>query len=360
MANKMADNRGGKSKGRTTNRKPATRRSPHSASSPVVCHCKICEEVINEPKKAEGDDSVFCNGLCTGWIHRRCAGLSLSKFKAISETEDPFFCPSCCSAKNEEEITALKSTVQKLESNLLRLQTVVDNLAPKSIRTDNANQTESKSDVSTDPTAITVSDPSNDTRLQSQERKPNIVIYGIAESNKGTPMRTRVSNDFEAAINALQPLNPSVSEHSIRDCTRLGKYIPTNPKPRPLLVSLNNSYQVSKILANRSKLASTNLTIKPHMSKLERLIESMLLKERRRLINNKTPSKHIRIQRNKLLVSGQVHAQVSVINDKCQLDFVIHGEIVQTPPRANQPLPPDQSPLPSDQEVQLNPQVTSQ
>ena len=78
--------------------------------------------------------------------------------------------------------------------------------------------------MSTDPTAIAISDPSNDTR-QSQERKLNIVIYnyGIAESKKGTPMMTRVSNDFEAAINALQPLNPSVSEHSIRDCTRLVK-----------------------------------------------------------------------------------------------------------------------------------------
>ena len=125
----------------------------------------------------------------------------------------------------------------------------------------------------------------------------------------------------------------------------MGKYIPTNSKPRPLLVSFNNSYQVSTILANRSKLASTNLTIKPHMSKLERLIETMLLKERRRLINNKTPPKHIRILRNKLLVSGQVHAQVTVINDKCQLDFVIHGEIVQTPPCANQPLPPNHSNL---------------
>ena len=81
------------------------------------------------------------------------------------------------------------------------------------------------------------------------------------------------------------------------------------------------------------------------MSKLERLIETMLLKERRRLINNKTPPKHIRILRNKLLVSGQVHAQVTVINDKCQLDFVIHGEIVQTPPCANQPLPPNHSNL---------------
>ena len=123
----------------------------------------------------------------------------------------------------------MKSTVHKLESNLLCLQTVVDNFAPKSICTDNANQTESKSEVSTDPTAITISDPSNDT-CQSQERKLNIVIYGIIESKKRYTI-TQVSNDFEAAINALQPLNPFVLEHSIRDCTRLGKYIPTNPQP---------------------------------------------------------------------------------------------------------------------------------
>ena len=121
----MADERGGKSKGRTTNRKPATRRSPQSASSPMVCHCKICDEVIKEPNEPNGDNSVLCNGTCAGWIHRRCAGLSQVRFKEISKSNDPFYCPSCCATDNRREIESLKSIIKSLVSELDTLKTAL-------------------------------------------------------------------------------------------------------------------------------------------------------------------------------------------------------------------------------------------
>ena len=82
-------------------------------------------------------------------------------------------------------------------------------------------------------------------------------------------------------------------------------------------------------MANRSKLSTTELDIKPQMSRAEREIESLLLKERRKLINSNTPSQHIRICNNHLLIiSGQIHAQVSVVDNQCHLEYLVQGEVI--------------------------------
>ena len=107
----------------------------------------------------------------------------------------------------------------------------------------------------------------------------------------------------------------------------MGKYTTSSTEPRPLLVMFNNTHHVSTIMANRSKLSTTKLAIKLQMSRAEREIESLLLRERRKLINSNTPSQHIQ-NRNNHLVSGQLHAQVYVINNQCNLEYQVQGEII--------------------------------
>ena len=42
--------------------------------------CPICEEVIRDKSRIHaGEDAIFCEGSCRAWIHRKCAGLKLSK-----------------------------------------------------------------------------------------------------------------------------------------------------------------------------------------------------------------------------------------------------------------------------------------
>ncbi len=38
--------------------------------------CLVCEKVIKDKSaKSQGEDSIFCEGSCNGWIHRQCAGM---------------------------------------------------------------------------------------------------------------------------------------------------------------------------------------------------------------------------------------------------------------------------------------------
>ena len=74
-----------------------------------------------------------------------------------------------------------------------------------------------------------------------------------------------------------------VSQLSIRDNYRLGKYQPNHS--RSILVKMTRSSKVSSILYNRHKQTSQPVNfIKADLSPKERLFELLLLKERRSLI----------------------------------------------------------------------------
>jgi len=44
--------------------------------------CLICEEPILEPSEhCAGEEAVFCEGSCQGWIQRKCAGVTRPTFE---------------------------------------------------------------------------------------------------------------------------------------------------------------------------------------------------------------------------------------------------------------------------------------
>ena len=48
--------------------------------------CIVCDCSILEPSEStEGQDAVFCEGDCQGWVHRICAGLSHPAFDNLDE-----------------------------------------------------------------------------------------------------------------------------------------------------------------------------------------------------------------------------------------------------------------------------------
>jgi len=103
--------------------------------------------------------------------------------------------------------------------------------------------------------------------------------------------------------------NNDITEHSIRDCLRLGKFNSTRAKPRPLLVKLSRAFDVNTILYNRSKIPK-GIQVKPDMNKEEKLREQLVLKERWSLISSDTDKKHIRIRGTKLNVKNQIHGEI--------------------------------------------------
>ena len=120
---------------------------------------------------------------------------------------------------------------------------------------------------------------------------------------------TRTTKDLEAAKQVIQLLDPKISEQSIRDCTRLGKY--DKRQNRPLLIKLACAHESASILGNRHKLVNKpGISIKPDMSKEQRQTQSLLLKERRALIENRTNKALIRIRGNTLYINHSLHGTI--------------------------------------------------
>ena len=146
-------------------------------------------------------------------------------------------------------------------------------------------------------------------------KKFNLVLYGIKECPKGTPRHSRLVSDLKSVADILSSIDTQVSQLSIRDNYQLGKYQPN--RSGPILVKMTRSSEVSSILSNRHKLTSQpGIFIKADLSPKERLIESLLLKERRSLIELGVDRSGIKIRGNALYVKKQKHASVinSVLN----------------------------------------------
>lgn len=82
---------------------------------------------------------------------------------------------------------------------------------------------------------------------QVDDRRMNLVVFGLPESKKGTRRQLRIREDFEKAGGILSLINPAVSDRSIRDCRRLGKF--KDGTARPVLLQLHRSVDVSIILS---------------------------------------------------------------------------------------------------------------
>ena len=139
-----------------------------------------------------------------------------------------------------------------------------------------------------------------------ETRKFDVVIRGIKECPKGTHWRERATSDDKSAFNTLSKIVPSLSIISLRDSRRLGRYSGSNSFPRPLLVTLSRASEVVEILSRRNSLADEKIYIKPYLSLEEKHAESVLLKERRSLIDSGINRKLIRLRGSNLFI-GQRH-----------------------------------------------------
>jgi hypothetical protein len=94
-----------------------------------------------------------------------------------------------------------------------------------------------------------------------------------------------------------------MNDYAICDCSRIGKY--SEQRARPLSVKFARTCDVAAVLSNRQKISKDhpNVFIKPFMSIAERKIESILLKERRTLIDSGVERKLIKIRGNSIYIN---------------------------------------------------------
>ena len=200
--------------------------------------------------------------------------------------------------KLSPKVSALKSRAVSLSENLSSLSPPQSQSPPPSAAT---HRSPNKSVIS------------SRTQPPSNHGGPphfNVVVSGVAECAQGTSRHARLSSDFDNIVSIIDRLQCDVPSSAVRDCRRLGRFSPSNSRPRPLLVTLNRSRDVVSIL---SKCGSSPApyVIKPFLSKKERHIESLLLNERWRLIQSGTAREDIRLSKTSLFVNGELYATVT-------------------------------------------------
>ena len=161
---------------------------------PSQCHvCPIREDtILDDSNGQKGQDSIFCHGDCNTWLHRGCAGLSKKAFRALKDSEKPFYCVSCRLSIHSDEIECLKSSLKLLQEEMGSLKSsinVVDGGISPSVPPSHTATAGSVSTVSR-PVLQKTSHPS-----KVPDRKFNIVVYGLDESVQGTSRRERKLQD---------------------------------------------------------------------------------------------------------------------------------------------------------------------
>ena len=201
----------------------------------------------------------------------------------------------CRLEAQQREIAALRESLGDHAGELASLKSVVDELSTK-LEVLKQKPRDNTSLAQPPQGAITTYSQalSGPSRLSSAmtdakpklDRKSNLVVFGVAEHPTGTPRHTRTLEDLSAISGILSKLSNSISEQSIKDCFRLGKF--KEGRSRPILVKMLRICDVSSVLALRRNLSSVapNISIKPDLSQEARRIERILLKERRELINS--------------------------------------------------------------------------
>lgn len=279
--------------------------------------CPVCDEHIVDATDGKlGQESIFCDGACQAWLHRKCAGLSKSTFSELSKSIKPYQCPHCKVNVLESEVSSLKDLVKNLSSDLSmvtnELTSLKEQVKCKPSQIDEQQVQPSFQPQSADNGIRGQNKPEMERQSSTSDRadrKMNLVLFGIDECIEGTRRHMRVRQDFERAGSVLSQIEPSVTEANIRECYRLGKF--KVGITRPLLLKLNRLVDVNSILSGRQKLStSPKVRIKPDLTPDERKVEQLLLVERRSLIKSGKERRSIKLRGSSLFVDNQKYGEV--------------------------------------------------
>ena len=161
------------------------------------------ETIVAASNESPGKEAIFCDGSCSTWLHRRCAGLFQSSFQAVSRSLSSFYCPHCRLDAQENEIISLKLCIQKLTEDIKCLHSMTSDRMSSSSSTmyqnsdsnnvENVPPSQPMQEVTTSSCKKTILNSNSETTVQKrqnnfvpiQEKKFNVLIFGIQECPKG-------------------------------------------------------------------------------------------------------------------------------------------------------------------------------
>jgi len=142
--------------------------------------------------------------------------------------EQTFFCMYCEIQAQKVEIENLMSSITVLQTNLNDLRRKLELVTqPPQASTSQPAHTSNVPTASNIPSSAYPSTTNN-------ERKFNIVVYGVAENPQNTNRKQRMKNDMEKVMEALSETDIDIEPSDIKDLYRLGKYDQNSERPRPL------------------------------------------------------------------------------------------------------------------------------
>lgn len=150
-------------------------------------------------------------------------------FESVCKSKDPFYCPQCRLDKQELEIKSLTNLVASLSGHVSLISDELASLkklsSPASMQCSSyaakvSIDLANADDVAGCPLPQQTNDatPGVKASVPYEERKFNVVIYGIDECPSGTARISRLESDLNQVVSIITPLVPTLNEQSVRDC----------------------------------------------------------------------------------------------------------------------------------------------
>ena len=152
--------------------------------------------ILESSELCEGDEAVFYEGNCQGWMHRKCAGVTRPAFNKLGEPDTQYSCSHCMLVSQNKEISKLANIIKDLNSSIVSLTETITSL--QFSVTKQSSTSDQTANATTDITAT------NKTSIHDSPQhncKFNVVIYFIDECAKGTPRYECLGLDLSNVAN---------------------------------------------------------------------------------------------------------------------------------------------------------------
>uniref|UniRef100_A0A8D9AIC4 Uncharacterized protein n=1 Tax=Cacopsylla melanoneura TaxID=428564 RepID=A0A8D9AIC4_9HEMI len=168
-------------------------------------------------------------------------------------------CVTCSNSKETGVVTKYEKTISKLIETINSLQATVDTMQKQ------LNDSQTNTQNSLMRSDIRDMDAVIQEMEERDRRSRNIIIYDIVEINNDD-VNARINHDTDTITKLLKTIDPNAQ--NCNKVRRLGKKDNNDPKPRPILVTLDSKRAAVTIL--KSARMKKIKTIKNDLTPIQR------------------------------------------------------------------------------------------
>ena len=214
--------------------------SPDKSATVLGKPLDVCGKCSKKCTSTKGE-SIQCD-LCGMWAHATCDGISREQFKAIKNLSSlnnfVYYCQVNDCANRIKNITAEwvkshdASQIETIVSDLTKkhltteFATIQKAVCDLSAKIDNLQSQETQLSNQISTTSKAINQHPGQFPSQTNDRKCNVVVFGVKECPQNTPRSTRLVRDTNEVSEIFGSIDVNIERSLILDCFRLGKYKP--------------------------------------------------------------------------------------------------------------------------------------